>query len=113
MDRFIAVLESVRNYGKLPPAFHRIFAPISVGAIERDLPTGRLPSLAIGATLGAAFASTEALIDLAGRTSPIWREPLCLPRLLAVDALSMKYEFLEIDEILASSKAEAAACPVP
>jgi tRNA threonylcarbamoyladenosine dehydratase len=109
MDSFVEVLKSVGRCGKLPVALHEIFAPLSMTAIERDLPTGRIPSLAIGPALGAAFASTEALIALSGRESPLWRQPLCLPRVLAVDALSMRYEFLEIGQLLAATKMEAAA----
>jgi molybdopterin/thiamine biosynthesis adenylyltransferase len=109
MDSFVDVLKSVGRCGKLPAALHGIFAPHSMAAIERDLPTGRIPSLAIGPALGAAFASTEALIALSGRGSPFWRQPLCLPRVLAVDALSMRYEFLEISQLLDETKLEAAA----
>jgi hypothetical protein len=109
MDSFIEVLKSVGRCGRLPAALHGIFAPLSIAAIERDLPTGKVPSLAIGPALGAAFASTEVLIALSGRESPLWRQPLCLPRVLAVDALSMRYEFLVIDQLLAATKVEAAA----
>ncbi len=109
MDAFIEVLKSVGRCGKLPAALRGIFAPLSMDAIERDLPTGRIPSLAIGPALGAAFASTEALIALSGRESPLWRPPLCLPRMLAVDALSMKYEFVEIAQLLDEQKLEVAA----
>jgi molybdopterin/thiamine biosynthesis adenylyltransferase len=109
MDPFIELLKSVAGSGKIPAALRQVFAPMSLDAIERDLPGGKVPSLAIGPTLGAAFASTEALVVLAGRHSPIWRQPLCLPRVLAVDALRMKYEFLDIDELLIGANVEAAA----
>ena len=101
MDAFLRLLERVNRTHTLPHVFRQYFAALSIDAIERDIASGKVPSLAMGPCLAGALVSTEAMLCLLPKGSARLREPLCLPRVLAMDALAMSYRILDFQELSA------------
>ncbi|MCU0290407.1 MAG: ThiF family adenylyltransferase [Thermoanaerobaculaceae bacterium] len=108
MDPFLSLLRLVGQRG-LPATMGRFFAAPTLEAMNRELPRGKVPSIAIGPAMCAVFSATEVVVALTARAGVGWREPLCLPRVLVVDALDVRHEVVPIDDLLAAMDGAAAA----
>lgn len=98
MDPFVSLLAAVGQRG-LPPAMGRYFADATLASMNRELPRGKVPSIAVGPALSAALSATEVFVALARRDDAAWREPLCLPQVLVLDALAMTHRVVPIGEL--------------
>lgn len=101
MEPFVALLRAVGQRG-LPPAMGRYFAASTLAALNRELPRGKVPSIAIGPALCATYAATEVFLALNARDGGGWRAPLCLPRVLVLDALAVSQQVVTIEELHAA-----------
>jgi len=101
MDSFVSLLALVGERG-LPPAMGRFFAAPTLAAMNRELPRGKVPSIAVGPALCGAYAATEVFLALAAAAEPGWRAPLCLPRVLVLDALGATHQVVDIEELHAA-----------
>lgn len=108
MDPFLSLLRLVGERG-LPAAMARFFAMPTLEAMNRELPRGKVPSIAIGPALCAAFSATEAAVALTARGGAGWREPLCLPRVLTIDLLDLRHQVVPIGDLLAAMGGPEAA----
>lgn len=83
----------------LPHVIWDIFVPDHLDRLEQSLPIRRAPSVAISPGLLAMILSVESMLALLGNTIPGWRPPLCLPHLLFVDLLRMRFQVIHIDDL--------------
>src|SRR5262249_18671127 len=101
MDLVAEILSKATVSPQLPDFAREFYAPLCLDAMQRDLPTGKLPSLSIGPVLSGALVSTEVLmILLKGKLAGV-REPICLPRVLMMDAFTAKYQVASLPDMLA------------
>lgn len=101
MDPFVDLLRAVGQRG-MPPALGRYFSPSTLDALNRELPRGKVPSIAVGPALCAALSATEVAAAVTHRAGRGWRRPLCLPQALTLDTLAMRYEAVDIGTLLAA-----------
>ncbi len=99
MDPFLQMVGKAASTGHLPPGLRRVYSPRCLDALERDLPGGKLPSLAIGPVLGGALVSTEALLILLQGFRDLGRPPVCLPGVLLADPLTGRCQTAELADL--------------
>ncbi len=99
MDPMLEFLNDPSGIPKLPPLFRSFYSSSCIEAMERDMASGKLPSISIGPVLTGALVSTEALLILTkGHLTP-WREPVCLPNVLMMDSFTGRFQVIKISEL--------------
>lgn len=100
MEPVVELIRQTLTTGKLPRFVHDFYAPSAVAALERDLGTGRVPSLSIGPVLAGGLASMEALVALLSPHPPAFRQPLCLPQVILMDGLKAQHRIASLPELV-------------
>ncbi len=98
---FVAGVEDTAIGGSaLPTALRDVFVPDHLARLERSLPIRRAPSIAVSPGLLAMVLSVESALALLGNTIAGWRPPVCLPRIILMDLLSMNFRVAHVDDLL-------------
>ena len=79
----------------LPAGLADYFFPDFLRAIEQHAAQGKVPSIAVAPALSASVSCVEALLVLLRGVFPDWRQPVCLPEILVVDAMRMIYRAVD------------------
>lgn len=96
MAEFFKIVADIMQKG-FGPHFSNIFWPPSLEAIQRDIASGRVPSVSIGTAVGGAVASMEVVATLLADQG--CRPPIMLPEVLVFDAMTMCYRKLSLSEL--------------
>ena len=99
LDPFMKILGPAIKRGVLPPFFRSFYAPFTLDALERDLTSGKVPSVVSGPAVGTALATVESFILLVDGVFHVGRKAVCLPYVLLMDPLTLSYRQIHIEEL--------------
>ncbi len=104
MEPILECLEAVGKTNRMPEAFHQFYSRSCIEAIERDMASGKVPSLSIGPALAGALVCTEILMILTKGQAKLWRKPVCLPHVLMMDSLSAQFRVAVLSDVLGNAE---------